>query len=345
MTVADHLAPGPLMAALEGTELQPADRERLRHPLVGSVILFARNFTGREQVTALCREIHALRDPALLVAVDHEGGRVQRFRDGYTVLPPMRSIGILHDTDPLAARALARSVGTVIAAELRSCGVDLALAPVLDLDHGRSTIIGDRAFHTAPATVGELAGELIEGLQQAGMRAVGKHYPGHGAIAADSHLELPVDERDLDTIRATDLEPFRLLAGRLHGIMPAHVLYPRVDARPAGFSPRWIGEMLRGELGYRGAVFSDDLGMAGAASQGSMRDRASAALAAGCDVVLACTADGADELLDDSTWAPTRYDPARLMAMRPAPAFGDFDTWRRDLRYLGAIETLHRHAG
>jgi len=330
------------MVGVEGLALTAADRERLGHPLVGGVILFAANFHDREQLCALCSAVHEIREPRLLVAVDQEGGRVQRFRDGFTRLPPMRRLGELRDRDPDTARQAARAAGITIAAELIACGVDLSLAPVLDIDHGASTIIGDRALHSDPAAVADLAGALIAGLREAGMASVGKHYPGHGAIRADSHLELPVDERPLDEISACDLVPFRRLARELAGIMPAHVLYPAVDSRPSGFSRRWLGEILRGDLGFEGTIFSDDLGMEGAAGEGTMAERARAAVDAGCDMVLACTAAGADRLLDSWRWPAPRVSRERLAAMRPRPSFASFESWRRDRRYLAAQEALAR---
>jgi beta-N-acetylhexosaminidase len=245
-----RIAPGPVLIAIDGLELGPPDRERLLHPLVGGVILFASNFAHRDQLARLCLEIHLLREPRLLICVDHEGGRVQRFRDGFTRIPPMRRLGELWNSDPCLARSAAQAAGYVLAVELRGCGVDLSLTPVLDVDHGASTIIGDRAFHSDPAAIVDLAGSLIAGMRSAGMAAVGKHYPGHGFIAADSHLELPVDERSWETIELCDLIPFRALADTLGGIMPAHVLYPRVDGRPAGFSPLWIRDILRLRLGF-----------------------------------------------------------------------------------------------
>ena len=311
---------GPVLAAVAGTGLSAADRERLVHPLVGGVTLFARNYADAAQLTELCAAIHGLREPRLLICVDHEGGRVQRFRDGFTRVPPMRNIGALWQSSASRARAAAHAAGVVIASELAACGVDLSFAPVLDLDYGVSSIIGDRALHPTPAVVTELAACLLDGLREGGMAGVGKHFPGHGYIAADSHLELPVDERELATIRARDLEPFRALGPRLAAVMTAHVLYPRVDAQPAGFSQRWIRTILRQELGYAGAVVSDDLGMAGAACAGTLPERAQSAFAAGCDLVLACTPDDADVVL-----AGLRYDMppesrARLHAMFGAPA-------------------------
>lgn len=306
---------GPVIAAIAGTELTPADRDRLQHPLVGGLTLFARNFADADQVTQLCREIHALRDPALLICVDHEGGRVQRFREGYTRLPPMRRIGELWDTNPERAREAARAVGLVMAIELRQCGVDLSFAPVLDLDFGASTIIGDRAFHSDASAVTELAGALLEGLAAAGMAGVGKHFPGHGFIAADSHLELPVDPRPLSEIESRDLQPFMRLSGRLAGVMPAHVLYPRADHRPAGFSRFWLQEVLRKRCGFDGAIFSDDLGMLGAAEAGSLGARAVAAFEAGCDLVLACTAEDSDALLAELSFDMPEIARRRLQAM------------------------------
>ena len=309
---------GPVHVAIAGLELGSADRERLLHPLVGGVILFAPNFSDREQLCRLCAEIHALRTPQLLISADQEGGRVQRFRAGFTPLPPMRRIGALWDRDRRRAVELARACGITMAAELRACGVDLSLAPVLDVDHGASTIIGDRAFHSDAHAIAEIAGALIDGMHDAGMASVGKHFPGHGFIAADSHLELPIDDRSLQAIEQCDLVPFVALARKLAGMMPAHVLYPQIDARPAGFSPVWIRDILRGRLGFPGAVFSDDLGMAGAAGEGTLAERARAAFAAGCDLVLACTPEGADALLDE-----LRYSMPPDATRRLAALFGD----------------------
>jgi beta-N-acetylhexosaminidase len=306
---------GPVIAAVAGTALTPADRERLLHPLVGGLTLFSRNFADAAQVTRLCGEIHALRDPALLICVDHEGGRVQRFRDGYTRLPPMRRIGQLWDDHPVRGREAARAAGLVMALELKQCGVDLSFAPVLDLDYGASTIIGDRAFHADPRAVGELAGALLDGLTAGGMAGVGKHFPGHGFIAADSHLELPVDARPLAEIEARDLQPFRMLAQRLAGVMPAHVLYPQADERPAGYSRFWLQQVLRERCGFDGAIFSDDLGMLGAAGEGSLGTRAVAAFTAGCDLVLACTPEDADGVLAELKFDIPAVARRRLQAM------------------------------
>ena len=277
------------MLGLEGATLSAEERELLRHPQVGGVILFARNYQSPEQVRALTDAIHALRQPRLLIAVDHEGGRVQRFREGFTRLPAVRRLGELFDQHPQRARQLARITGWLMAAELRAVGVDFSFAPVLDLDHGVSSIVGDRAFHGDPEVVADLAHAYRSGMQKAGMEAVGKHFPGHGGIAADSHLELPVDPRSYDQLAGADLLAFeRMIHYGLAALMPAHVLYPQVDEQPAGFSARWLKDILRQRLEFQGAIFSDDLDMAGAGVAGSPVERARAALAAGCDMVLAC---------------------------------------------------------
>ena len=282
------LPPGPLVIGLPGPRLTPADRDLLLEPAIGGVILFERNFEGAAQLTALCADIHALREPQLLIAVDQEGGRVQRLRPGFTPLPPAAAYGRAYDRDAAHGLALARAGGLVMAAELVALGVDLSFAPVLDLDYGVSDIIGARAFHADAATAAALAGAFTAGMAQAGMAACGKHYPGHGAVAADTHLTQVVDDRPRDAIE-TDLLPYRrLFAHGLQSVMMAHVLFPAVDAQPAGFSRRWVEDILRGELGFDGAVFSDDLGMAGAAGAGDFAARTLRALDAGCDYVLIC---------------------------------------------------------
>lgn len=283
------MALGPVMLGLDGLELTAEESELLRHPLVGGVILFSRNYQAPEQLTALTTAIHALRQPRLLVAVDHEGGRVQRFREGFTRLPAVRTLGDIYDQDRMRAKQLARATGWLMAAELRSVGVDFSFAPVLDLDHGVSGVIGDRAFHRDPEAVADLAHAYLGGMQKAGMEGVGKHFPGHGGIAADSHQELPVDSRSYADLAGADLLAFeRMIHYGLAALMPAHVLYPRVDDRPAGFSPRWLQDILRRELEFQGVIFSDDLDMAGAGTAGPPPERAHAALMAGCDMVLAC---------------------------------------------------------
>lgn len=302
------------MLGLEGPELSAQERELLRHPLVGGVILFTRNYQSPAQLTALTGVIHALRQPRLLIAVDHEGGRVQRFRDGFTRLPAVRRLGELYDQDRMRAKQLARGTGWLMAAELRAVGVDFSFAPVLDLDHGVSSIIGDRAFHSDPEAVADLAHAYVSGMQKAGMEAVGKHFPGHGGIAADSHLELPVDPRPLAVLETADLLAFeRMIHYGLAALMPAHVRYPAVDDQPAGFSARWLKDILRQRLEFQGVIFSDDLDMAGAQVAGGPLERAKAALAAGCDMILACNdRRAALAILDGLPVAP---DPVRLVRL------------------------------
>uniref|UniRef100_UPI00333ED7FD beta-N-acetylhexosaminidase n=1 Tax=Castellaniella defragrans TaxID=75697 RepID=UPI00333ED7FD len=333
------MAPGPVMVDVAGFELSSHERKRLRHPQVGGVILFARNFSDRAQLTALCSAIHEARTEPLLIAVDHEGGRVQRFRtDGFTPLPSMRLFGRWFDADPQEALRGATETAFVLASELRACGVDFSFTPVLDLDYGVSQVIGDRAFHDRPEVVALLARALIQGLREAGMAACGKHFPGHGAVAADSHLEIPVDSRPLREILDRDAAPYAWLGDLvLPAVMPAHVIYPEVAPEPAGFSRRWITEILRGQMGYDGAVFSDDLTMEGACVAGDIHARARAALDAGCDMVLVCNRpDLADELLAglDRPLDPhsvTRI--RRLMPARPAPGW---TALLADPRYLRA---------
>lgn len=310
----NKLLPGPLMIDIAGQTLADAERARLMHPLVGGVILFTRNFASPAQVAALVREIRALRP--LLVAVDHEGGRVQRFRDGFTRLPPMAALGRLHDRDAGAACRSARALGYLVAVELRTVDVDLTFAPVLDLAYGHSNVIGDRAFHADAGVVAALAGAFVDGLHLGGMAACGKHFPGHGYVAADSHLEIPVDERSLAAM-AADIRPYRAVP--IDGVMPAHVIYPQVDSLPAGFSPRWL-TMLRGELGFAGAIFSDDLSMAAAGVAGDALGRVEAAWAAGCDMLLLCNVpDTVDDVL--ARWHPAERPgrAARVAALRALP--------------------------
>jgi beta-N-acetylhexosaminidase len=312
-----EIARGPVMLDVAGLELTAEDRERLAHPAVGGVILFARNFESPAQLSALTASIRALRSPAPLIAVDHEGGRVQRFKQGFTVLPPMRTLGTLWDRDVAAATREAVRIGLTIGNELRAHGIDFSFTPVLDLDYGTSTVIGDRAFHSNANAVAHLGCALHRGLRAGGLAAVGKHFPGHGHVAADSHHEIPVDERDLDTLANYDLIPFgALVAHGLEGVMPAHVIYPAVDALPAGFSRVWLQQVLRERLKFDGMIFSDDLGMAGAQGAGDMVARAQAAQAAGCDMVLVCNdSAGADLVLEHWQPAPQPELARRIAAM------------------------------
>ena len=336
---------GLVMLDVEGKQLNEADRRRLCHPLTGGVILFSRNYESPRQLEELTSEIHRLRRPPLLIAVDHEGGRVQRFREGFTRLPPMRALGAIWDAHPQRARHLARDAGYVLAAELRAHGVDLSFTPVLDLDFGNSAVIGDRAFHSQPQAVIELAGALIEGLTLAGMAACGKHFPGHGFIAADSHTDVPVDTRSLAQIEAADLLPFReLVAHGLSAIMPAHVIYPDVDDRPAGFSKIWLSQILRTQMQFQGAIFSDDLSMEGARVAGDIVARANAALDAGCDMVLVCNRpDAADELLSRLQREIPPASLARLARLHGRPsaptliALKATEAYSRAVHNIGAV--------
>ena len=309
---------GPVAVGVEGKSLTAADRERLAHPLVGIVILFSANYESPEQLTDLCHDIHALRAPPLLIAVDHEGGRVQRFREGFTRLPPMRRLGELWDRDVLLACRVAASLGYLMGAELRAHDVDMTFAPVLDVDHGRSTVIGDRAFHSDSRVVSMLAAHLTHGLLIAGMANCGKHFPGHGWAEADSHVTHPVDDRDRGEILKNDAAPYRWLGPMLAGVMPAHIVYTQIDQQPAGFSRKWIEKVLRGQLGFTGAVFSDDLLMAGAGLAGGVTERAAAALDAGCDFALVCNDTAAmDQVLGALTWKRTAALDARFARLQP----------------------------
>jgi beta-N-acetylhexosaminidase len=304
---------GPVMVDLAGIALEPSELELLRHPQVGSVILFARNYESPEQVARLAADIHAVRTPPLLVAVDQEGGRVQRFRTGFTRLPPLRDIGRRYAANRSEGVAVARELGWLMAAELRAVGVDLSFAPCVDVDHGISSVIGDRALHSDPVAVGELGVAYLLGMRDAGMAATGKHFPGHGAVAADSHIALPIDRREWPDLEA-DLQPYRrLIANGLSSVMVAHVVFPAIDAQPASLSRAWIGGVLRGDLGFQGAVFADDLSMAGAAAFGDIVARARLARDAGCDVLPVCNDRKAVEsLLDAMRGAPDAVTLMRL---------------------------------
>jgi beta-N-acetylhexosaminidase len=333
---------GPVMLDVVGTTLSEDDIRRIQHPLTGGVILFARNYENREQLVELTSAIHKVR-PGVLIAVDHEGGRVQRFKtDGFTKLPAMRKLGELWDRDVLAATEAATDVGFVLAAELRACGVDLSFTPVLDLDHGTSGVIGDRAFHRDARVVTLLAKSLNHGLTLAGMSNCGKHFPGHGFAAADSHVAIPVDERGLKEILAEDAAPYDWLGMSLAGVMPAHVIYPKVDKHPAGFSKKWLS-ILRHDMGFEGVIFSDDLSMEGASVAGNVVDGAKAALSAGCDMVLICNSpDKADQLLAgldveaNDALAKSVKRIASLVPQMPALTWGALQD---DVRYQAAKRT------
>ena len=329
------------MVDVVGPLLTDEDRERIRHPAAGAVILFARNYENPEQLAALTAEIERLREPALPVCVDHEGGRVQRFREGFTAIPPMRSLGKLWDRDGDLARQAATSIGYIIAAELGAHGVDFSFAPVLDLDYGGSSVIGDRALHFDPTAVGALGACLVRGLSQGGVAAVAKHFPGHGYAEADSHVAVPRDERAFKEILRKDLAPYKpVIDAGLAAVMPAHVIYPQVDANPAGYSPHWLQEVLRKQLGFQGIVFSDDLSMDGAAVAGGPPERARAALEAGCDMVLLCNNPAGLDALLESLKEVQLANPERLERMRKQ---GGRDL-RKSVAYREAHEALRQVA-
>jgi beta-N-acetylhexosaminidase len=346
----------PLILDVAGLSLTDTDRRRLAHPLVGGMILFARNWRDRAQLTALCDEVHSVRDD-LLVCVDHEGGRVQRFRsDGFTHLPPMRAFGDLWMKDAMAATNAASAAGYVLGAELRACGVDLSFTPVLDLDWGESGVIGDRSFHRDARVAALLAKSLMHGLLRAGMGNCGKHFPGHGFVKADSHTDVPVDGRSLKAILGEDAAPYEWLNTTLTAVMPAHVIYPKVDARPAGFSSRWLSEILRTRLGFDGAIFSDDLSMAGArlidGKEVSYTQATVAALNAGCDMVLLCNQsvndpaaldgwlDGMAEAAVKRQWRPAPASEQRRLALLPARDALGWDELMSQRDYMHALDLL-----
>ena len=354
----------PLLLDVAGTQLSADDRRRLAHPLTGGVILFTRNWRDRAQLLELTSAIKAVRED-LLICVDHEGGRVQRFRsDGFTQLPPMRALGALWMQDgkagpgsgAMAATNAATAAGYVLASELRACGVDFSFTPVLDLDWGGSSVIGDRAFHADPRVVAMLAKSLAHGLLQAGMAHCGKHFPGHGFVRADSHTDIPVDRRSLKSILQDDAAPYAWLRSTLTAVMPAHVIYPKVDSRPAGFSRRWLQDILRTRLGFEGAIISDDLSMEGArhidGHLASHTDAALAALQAGCDLVLLCNQslgdgravddllDGLAEALAQGRWQPSPDSAARRLALLPETVPQAWDELMFQPAYLQALEML-----
>jgi beta-N-acetylhexosaminidase len=333
------------MLDLAGASLLAEERERLRHPACGGVILFARNYESPGQLKSLVNEIHALRQPPLLVAVDHEGGRVQRFRDGFTRLPPAGWFGQLYDVSPARALRAARETGWLMAAELRASDIDFSFAPVLDLGRGLCEVIGDRAFHPDPQVVAALAHAWVSGMRDAGMAAVAKHFPGHGGVAEDSHLALPVDERPVEDLVMEDLVPFeRLVHYGVEAIMPAHVVYERADPRPAGFSAFWLRSILRERLGFTGVIFSDDLTMAAAEEAGDYAARADAALAAGCDVLLVCNnPHGAEETLESLERYENPAAQARLLRMHGRGGESSRARLHEDTRWHQAVRVAAAH--
>ena len=289
--------PGPILIGLPGPELDQPGREQLRHPAVGGVVLFNRNFSSREQLEKLIADIRSVRDPHLLICIDQEGGRVQRLKEGFTRLPPLGVLGKLHDSDPVKALDMAYRHGRVMATEMLACGIDLSFAPVLDLERG-SCVIGDRAISGDPAVVTSLGRAYLAGMHDSGMKTTGKHFPGHGSVVADSHVDNVSDPRSLAELECSDLAPFRELAPDLDALMIAHVVYPRVDETPAGYSSSWLRDYLRSSMAYQGVIISDDLGMHAAKSVGGLEARTRLCLEAGCDLVLVCQPEDVLELLN-----------------------------------------------
>jgi beta-N-acetylhexosaminidase len=329
------------MLGVPGERLSAADRELLVHPAVGGVILFDRNYASPAQLTELVVDIHGLREPRLLVAVDQEGGRVQRFRSEFTRLPAPACFGTLFDTEPHTARQLVRDCGWLMAAELRACGVDFSFAPALDLRTRESVVIGNRALHRNPESVAILAQAFMNGMHRAGMCAVGKHFPGHGSVEGDSHLVLPVDDRDLETLRSADMLVFeRMIHYGLPAVLAAHVVYSQVDPRPAGYSRVWLQQILRSELGFSGAVFSDDLGMAGAALEGGPVEQAALSLEAGCDMILLCNdRSAAESVIDNTPHHASALRSARLVRMHGREAT-DWQALHADPHYRSAAAAI-----
>ena len=308
---------GPAVIDVVGTALTDEDRERLRHPAAGAVILFSRNYESPEQLDLLVADIRRLREPELLICVDHEGGRVQRFRTSFTSIPPMRELGRLWDRDKELAVEVARGAAYIIGAEIGAHGIDFSFAPVLDLDYGGSSVIGDRALHFDPNAVGALASAIIKGFADGGMAAVGKHFPGHGFALADTHHDVARDDRAFSEIWKKDIAPYRAaIQAGLAAVMPAHVIYGQCHPEPAGYSTYWLQDVLRGKLGFAGLVFSDDLSMAGASTVGGPPERARAALAAGCDMVLLCNDPAGQNVLLESLREVQPPNAERLEAMR-----------------------------
>lgn len=338
--------PGPILIGLPGTELNASDREQLRHPAVGGVVLFTRNFSGLEQLESLVSEIRAARDPGLLIAIDQEGGRVQRLQEGFTRLPPLGVLGKLHDSDPHKALDMAYRHARVMATEMLACAIDLSFAPVLDLDRG-SSVVGDRSFSSEADTVITLGRAYLAGMHDSGMKTTGKHFPGHGSVLADSHLADASDPRKLSQVELTDLRPFRELSAELDALMIAHVAYPDVDDLPAGYSGKWLVEYLRGELAYKGVIFSDDLGMHAAKRVGDLQSRTRLCLEAGCDLVLVCEPSDVAELLGQLDEPPGNATEAiQCLYGRPTvnrdelavvqkEGIREWNQWQRSLERLG----------
>ena len=336
---------GPVMIDLEQASLSEEEREIIKHPLVGGLIYFSRNFECREQITELSKEIKSLR-PNLLVCVDHEGGRVQRFRDEFTHIPACGKLGQLNINNPAEARVISREMGWLMAIELLSCHIDFSFAPVLDLDFGNSEVIGDRAFDADPEHVFALAFEFMQGMKEAGMSNVGKHFPGHGFVVADSHLDLPVDKRSFKELTSSDIVPFlRLIENNsLDAVMPAHVIYDQVDEMPAGFSEKWIKQILQQQMNFNGIVFSDDLNMAAAHVAGTFSQRADVAMRAGCDMVLVCNnRAGAIEVLDQFNWNITPESSFKLEKMlgQQAPTYSSLLKQQRWSNAITLVDQLN----
>jgi len=329
---------GPVMIDISGETLTPSERLQLQDPRVGGLILFSRNYRHRDQLQALVADIRQCRAAPILIAVDHEGGRVQRFREGFSSLPAMATLGVLYQQNSEQALLAAEDLGFVLAHELLCCGLDFSFTPVLDLDFGNSSIIGHRAFSAQPEQVAALAQALMEGLEIAGSCGIGKHFPGHGYVRADSHLDLPIDDRSMDDIQKMDLRPFQLLSQKMRGVMPAHVLYEKIDPSPAGFSRFWLQEILRRQCGFEGAIFSDDLAMVGALGAGTPAQRAEAAFSAGCDMVLLCNdPEALDLLLEELNGArPPAGASERLARLQARSPLVDPDS-----RYAEAINRLN----
>ena len=337
---------GPVMLDLVGTSISATERDMLKHPQTGGLILFTRNYESPEQLTELVREIHSIRSPHLLVAVDQEGGRVQRFHEGFSRIPPAALYGRVFKHNMQEGLKLAQSCGWLMAAECRAVGIDMSFAPVLDLGRGVSGVIGDRAFHPHPEKAAQLAHAFMEGMHQAGMAATGKHFPGHGSVKEDSHVAHPVDERGLNDILMEDLIPFeRMIHFGLAAVMPAHVVFPKVDDKPAGYSNVWLQRILRQQLDFQGVIFSDDLSMEAAGVAGDYSDRARAALDAGCDMVLVCNhTEAAQQVLES---LEDYSNPASQMRLVRMHGRGDYESlaalqatprWQQAVQQLASLE-------